>query len=95
MEVLFVQRGKGEEVAKNRFQGGVTICSDRNSSATPSTTPDAPTKPDREAPPDESPVAPPSPWAPATKPHKCPRPGKEDLDFCVYDYVSRGVRRAD
>jgi hypothetical protein len=95
MEVLFAQRGKGEEVAKNRFPCGVTICFDRNSSATPSTTPDAPTKPDREAPPDESPVAPPSPWRPATKPHECPRPGREGLPFCVNNPILTGVRRAD
>jgi hypothetical protein len=94
MEVLFVQR-KGEEVEINWFQDGVPICFDRKPSATPSTTPETPTKPEREAPPDESPVAPPSPWPPATDPHECPRPDREVLPFCVYDTIPTGVRRSD
>jgi|GEM_PF-6584248 len=96
MEVLFIQIASGENVTSRNSEIGASPCFVRTMNATPTTTPDAPTKPNPEAPPEESPtLPPPSPWEPAREPNKCPRPDKDDLPFCSYQIVLSGVRRAD
>lgn len=98
MEVLLFETVSGKKVTSRNSEIGAFPCVVRTMNATPTTTPDAPTKPNPEAPPEESPtVAPPShsPWPPATKPHECPRPDQDGLPFCFNNTIPQGVRRSD